>query len=354
MTFVQPCQGVFTILKHTPLPIVLSERRSSHKRYVVKPTIPFGRGPWWAARGHVNTLRPYFARTLGSALRPPTEPFVTQLSDPIAGEVDVTGVYLRGDPSRVVIFIHGLGGNTDSGYMTQALAAVHQLGVSALLLNCRGADRRGADFYHSGLTADLSAAISSEALSGAREIDLVGYSIGGHIALCYACAQPDPRVRRIAAICSPLDLAVAADDFDRQYLNVYRSHVMDGLKEIYTCAYQRRPVGLVPIEARKIRKIRTWDQMIIAPRFGFLSADHYYESESVGPRLSQLKREAIYIGAVADPMVRARGVEPYLDAARLTVVWDERAGHLGFEPNFDLGRPGPLGLESQVLSWLAR
>ena len=320
----------------------------------MKPVTPFGRGAWSAARGHINTLRPYFQRSLRPGERPVTEPFVTRLIESDAREVEVTGELLRNNSSRLVIFIHGLGGNTDSGYMTEALCAAQVLGVSALLLNCRGADRRGSDIYHSGLTSDLAAAISSEILSEMREIDIVGYSLGGHIALCYACDQPDPRVRRIAAICSPLHLAAAADDFDRPYFNLYRSHVMDGLKEIYTAAYQRNPGGLLPEQARKIDKIRVWDEMIVAPRFGFQSANHYYESESIGPRLAHLKREALYVGAVADPMVRASSVLPYLGVSNLSVVWNERAGHLGFEPKFDLGREAPLGLESQVLSWLER
>src|SRR5690606_31041217 len=125
-------------------------------------------------------------------------------------------------------------------------------------------------------------------------------------------------------------------------------------KEIYTAAYQRRPSGLVPFEARKVRRIRDWDERIVAPRFGFSGADNYYETQSVGPDLHRLKVETLYVGATHDPMVLSTRVRPYLGAPQMEVVWDEQAGHLGFATGFDLGLPGPRGLESQVMAWLGR
>ena len=304
--------------------------------------------------GHVNTLRPFFQRSFRPPKCPRVEPFSAQVDDVDLGPLQVTGKLLRRDPQRLLIAIHGLGGSVDSGYMALALLAAERMNISALLLNCRGADRRTGDIYHSGLTADLAAAVESEALSSFTEIVLLGYSIGGHIALRYVCGNPDQRVTRCAAICSPLDLSRSATDFDQPFINVYRGHVMDGLKEIYTAAYQRNPRGIVPEQARKIRKIRVWDERIIAPRFGFESADHYYATQSVGPHLGELKRESLYVGARFDPMVRARGVEAHLARAPIDVVWDDSAGHLGFGPGFDLGFTGPRGLEPQVLSWLFR
>ncbi len=316
--------------------------------------------PSWHGRlyswsvGHFNTLRPFFERSLRPAVRPLTEPFSAEVHDPDLGPIVVSGEYLRRDTARAVIVIHGLGGSVRSGYMGLALRAADELGVSALLLNCRGSDLVAGDIYHSGLTADLRAAIESPLLSSVREIALLGYSIGGHVALCHGCEVLDPRVTRIAAICSPLHLEISARDFDAPRINVYRGHVMDGLKEIYTAAYQRNPRGIVPHAARKISRIRDWDEAIVAPRFGFASASDYYQSQSVGPKLHRLSREALYIGATFDPMVRCDGIRPYLDDGKVRAVWDDRAGHLGFGPGFTLGRPGPLGLEPQVLSWLFR
>ena len=69
-----------------------------------------------------------------------------------------------------------------------------------------------------GLTADLEAAIRSPALEGYEHILLLGYSLGGHIALRYACSRPNERVRAVAAICSPLDLDRGARHLDERHM----------------------------------------------------------------------------------------------------------------------------------------
>lgn len=303
--------------------------------------------------GHIYTLRPYFGRLLRPLPRPKTSPWFCEFLDGEGVPVRLTGRLYEANSKSAVIVFHGLGGSEQSGYMGLALRAAAERGVTCLLLNCRGADRLGSDIYHSGLTEDIANVLSSPAFKAVKEIDLFGYSIGGHIALRYATRDVDERVRRVAAIGSPLDLRAAADDFDNAPFNVYRGHVLDALKEIYTTAYQRRPRGIDPILARKIQRIRDWDEQIVAPRFGFASGADYYEKESVSTRLSQLKRDALYIGAVCDPMVQMKSVLPFASAPRLRMEWDQRAGHLGFPENFDMGLSGPLGVENQVFSWFA-
>lgn len=303
--------------------------------------------------GHVRTLRPFFERSFRPIHRPPTTAWSHEFVDPEGEPVRLTGQLFQGNASSAIVVLHGLGGSAQSGYMALALRAAQKSGVTCLLLNCRGADRLGGDIYHSGLTEDLTQALRSPVLNGMKTIDLFGYSIGGHIALRYATRDVDERVRRVAAIGSPLSLGRAADDFDNAPFNVYRGHVLDALKEIYTAAYQRRPRGIEPLVARKIHRIRDWDEQIVAPRFGYRSGADYYEKESVSTRLSDLSRDALYVGAVCDPMVQMKSVLPFVHVPRLKVVWDQRAGHLGFPEDFDLGLSGPLGVESQVFTWFS-
>lgn len=304
--------------------------------------------------GHYRTIQPFLARSLRPRRRPITERVRWEVPDPDVGQVNLTGRLLRRSREHLVVALHGLGGSVESGYMADVLCAADERGASCLLLNCRGADLSGVDLYHAGLTSDLEQVLQSELLSAFEVIDLFGYSLGGHILLSFGCEVQDARVRRIAAICSPLDLGKSADDFDASTFSVYRRHVLERLHACYTVHFQQRPVGPLPTEVRKISKIRDWDHRIVAPRFGFQSADHYYRTQSVAPRLNDLRREAIYVGAIHDPMVRAASVRETLAKSSVDSVWEERAGHIGFLPNFDLGLPGPRGLESQVLAWLAR
>ncbi len=307
-----------------------------------------------ALRGHFMTLGPFLGRALRPPPRPQTQAFEVTCEDPDIGPVRLTGRLLWTGSKDLIVVQHGLGGSTQSGYMALVLRAASEAGRSCLLLNSRGADRSGADVYHSGLTADLRAALGHPRFSEIEHIDLFGYSIGGHILLRYCTEDVDPRIRRVAAIGSPLDLRAASDDFDALRIGVYRSHVLDSLKEIYTTAFQRNPRGILPERARKIQSIRVWDEEVIAPRFGFKSADDYYASESVAGRISELKVPALYVGAAHDPMILARSVWPHLVPGAITTHFDPRAGHLGFGSDFDLGMTAPLGLEAQVLAWLSR
>lgn len=313
-----------------------------------------GAGLSAAALGHVYTILPYLERRRAPLPSAAIEPFRTTLNDPALGPVELSGIYLSGASDRLTVILHGLGGNTESGYMRAALSVCASLGMSALLLNQRGADKRGHDFAHAGLVEDLEHVLGESRFASFSEIALLGFSLGGHTALRYACLSPDPRLRRVLAICSPLDLAEASAAFDRSRFSVYRRHVLESLHQTYTAAYQRNPSGIEPYEARRIWKIRDWDERVIAPRFGFPSALDYYREMSVAPLLPKLEIESLYLGAVHDPMVPRASVAAALASARkVSEIWVERAGHLGFAPDFDLGFPdAPAGLFGQALGWL--
>lgn len=315
-------------------------------------------GVWAHVRGHTNTLVPFFARSLRPPALPRTQPFERTLEDPDVGPVTLTGRYLPGAAGsrlsgQAVLGVHGLGGSVLSGYMGSLLVACAAVGRPCLLLNVRGADRSGQDISHAGLTADVKAAVEALELAEAESIDLFGYSLGGQLVLKYAAEEPAARVRRVAAIGSPLLLDVSSMAFDRPGVRIYRRHVLDSLKQIYTAAYQRNPRGIVPHVARRIEYIREWDERVVAPRFGFESALDYYSKVSAGLTLDRLQRDAIYVGAAFDPMVPPEAAMPAFPAERLSVFWDQKAGHLGYGPSFDLGFSGPLGLEAQVLAWLS-
>lgn len=309
---------------------------------------------WLRLHGHYATLTPFLWRRFFPAHRPLSAPWSVTCHDPDVGDLRLTGSLRALDGDELLVVIHGLGGSARSGYMPLALAAAAQGGVSCLLLNTRGADLSGEDISHAALTADLDAALASPVLAGYRRVYLLGYSLGGHLALRYASERPDERVVAVAAVSSPLDLEASARALDCGWCNVYRSHVLGGLKAIYEARYRKRGGPVPPGQARRIGKIRQWDDVVVAPRFGFSGADEYYAKASVAGRLGGLAVQALYVGATADPMVPRDTVEAALSKASslLHVHWERRGGHLGFSSQYDLGQPAPRGLEHQVVAWL--
>lgn len=319
--------------------------------------------------GDIRTLVPYFRHRLRGGARPlpPAEPFRATVEDADVGPVRLSG-WLRAAPPPggrdLVLVLHGLGGTTESYYCQRAVRAIAAAGRSSLCLSLRGADRAGEDFYNIALTADLHASLAAPELADFERVLLTGYSMGGHVALHYACEPGDPRVRGVAAICTPLDLAVSQRYIDSPRAWPYRRHVLDGLKEIYAAVALRREVPTDPARVRRVRTIREWDELTVVPRYGFASPEDYYRELSVGARLAELRLPALLVASRQDPVVPADSIAPFVDAGdgaadacgtaaagRLEPAWVERGGHVAFARDLDLGFGPRTGLDRQLLHW---
>lgn len=236
--------------------------------------------------------------------------------------------------------------------MYPASEAARRRGFACLRLDLRGSDLEGEDLYHAALTDDIDAALSSPELEAYDRLYLAGFSLGGHMALRYATEDPHPRLRAVAAVCSPLELAPAQQEFDRPHRWIYRRYVLGRLRRLYRRVDARRDLNVPLSDVMAVRTIRKWDERTVVPRFGFRDADHYYREASVGPRLGSLQVPALLVAVAGDPMVPPRAIEPALQTApeRIRVRWLVSGGHMGFPRNLDLGFPGPRGFYDQLLA----
>jgi predicted alpha/beta-fold hydrolase len=313
--------------------------------------------------GHYWTFRPYVGHLLRPLGPPPSRHFAVPVEDERHGEVSVTGRLAESFGSdELLMIVHGLGGSSQSYYAIRAARTAHELGISSLRLNLRGADRSGTDIYHAGLTDDLRGALTSPRLARYRTIYLLGFSLGGHLALRYVAEGADPRVGAVAAVCAPLDLAAAAREIDRPQRAIYRGHLLRGLKEIYAAMARRRATHVPLAEAMRIRTMRTWDDLVVAPRFGFCSAEDYWARATVMPLLDHIEVPTLFVSATHDPMVLSHTTLPALTAAKtLEVVHVARAGHEGLPEDLDLGLSSPAAaraprfttpVDRQLVDWL--
>lgn len=307
---------------------------------------------------HAWTIGPNLLARIAPRPAPPSRPWSTQLDDPQCGPVTLRGAFQLGEPGAhedtCLVVVHGLGGSYDRTYCVQAAWAARRAGLACLRFGLRGADRSGEDFYHGGLTADLHAALSSPELARYERVLVLGYSLGGHLTLCYAVVGRDPRVRAVAAICAPLDLELGAQCIDARPSAIYRRHVLAGLNEIYAAVARRKAVPTPVSRMLKVRSIREWDNLAVVPRYGFASAEHYYQSVSVGPQLARLELPALLVQSRHDPMVPPWTYEPHLAGAssQLEVKSLGQGGHVSF-PRVRLHPHAQAGvLEDQVLAWL--
>ena len=306
--------------------------------------------------GHFWTIVPHLRAGRRGPGGAAGRPWATEVSDARIGRVRLTGLLAEPPGARaLLVLVHGLGGSAASAYVTRAARSAQSAGLATLCLSLRGADGSGEDIYNAALTADLEAAVTSpEAARYAAALGL-GFSLGGHLVLRYAAGEPDPRLRAVAAVCAPLDLAACQAAIDRPSRRLYRSYLLARLRRAALAAELRGRLPATMRELARVRTIREWDRRVVVPRFAFADPDDYYRSASVGPHLGALAVPALLVASVHDPMVPAATLRPWLErAARLEVRWAARGGHLGFPAGLDIGEPGGRGIDGQVVAWLAR
>ena len=311
--------------------------------------------------GHFWTVAGYLRDRVRAPMAPPSRRFEHRVRDPRTGELLLTGRLSASGDDRLLIVLHGIAGGCESGYAVRAARAAEAAGMSCLRLNLRGADRSGQDFFHAGLTDDLHAVLTSPALAGYRSLHVLGYSLGGHVALRAATQATEPRLESVAAICAPLDLSACASAFDRPASWGYRRRILAELCRTYELVIARRAalgapeIGLTAVDrVRRARSLREFDGLTVVPRFGFRDAEDYYRSMSVGPVLDRLKVRALLVAGASDPLVPIATLMPYLQTtpSRLSFRLLGRGGHVGFPSETTLGLDAPPGVEAQAIAWL--
>jgi predicted alpha/beta-fold hydrolase len=257
----------------------------------------------------------------------------------------------------LAVFLHGLGGSADAPYLMPLAHEMGDRGWSVLRLNLRGADRQSNDFHHAGFLDDLRALWASPAVAGRDTVVLVGFSLGGHVALRFAAEDRPAPLAAVATISAPLDLEAGAQWLDGGIARwVYRRYLVRAEIDLYREVARRRPVPVPPERAARARTIREFDRLVVAPRFGFSSAEDYYARASVAALLPRLATPSLLLWAEGDPMIPPSTVRPslHLLPPGARPVFVPGGGHVLFPESLDLGEPGPFGLAPQVASWLGR
>jgi predicted alpha/beta-fold hydrolase len=318
--------------------------------------------------GHLWTVAPSLQGAWRPAAAPAARRWTGVVEDVRAGSVMLSG-WLREPPgaSELLVAVHGLGSGANSPVMRAAAVAAEAAGIASLRLNLRGADENPVDIHHGGLTDDLHAALESQELEGYRRLYLLGYSLGGHIALRLATEEADPRLAAVAAVCAPLDLALSAGAIDSPGAWIYRRYLLASLKRIYATIAARHPPeapgrpglpeGLLPLPVAavaRLSRLRDFDDAVVAPRYGFAGVADYYARASAGPLLPRLRLPTLLVNSEHDPMVPAATIHPSLAAPtpRLDMRWIDSGGHCALPRHLDLGLPGEKGLEAQAIAWL--
>ncbi|HEX4825171.1 MAG TPA: alpha/beta fold hydrolase [Candidatus Polarisedimenticolaceae bacterium] len=236
-------------------------------------------------------------------------------------------------PIGTLVLLHGLGGSAESGYMrrTGALALARGWAVARVnLRTCGGTEALASTLYNAGQSDDAGAVLAALDRRGLpRPYGLVGFSLGGNIALKYAgMAGGSCLADAIVGVNPPVDLAACIAALERPSNRLYHAYFT---RKLWTQLKRLRRVRDVPGPRRIPRGVRGFDDAFTAPDAGYASAADYYAGASAGPRLAAVARPALVLSSDDDPFVPVGAFEPFRAGARRVVFAHPRGGgHCGY------------------------
>ncbi|MGH9599066.1 MAG: YheT family hydrolase [Terracidiphilus sp.] len=208
-----------------------------------------------------------------------------------------------------LILIHGLEGSSNSRYIRGVAARAWAAGFNVVRMNmrnCGGTERLTPTLYHSGLSGDVAAVMRCFAARyGLERIALVGYSMGGNLALKMAGEWgARPPLAAVATVCPVVDIAPSADALHEPANRAYEFHFLRSLMrrfrrkaELYPAIYGTADVG-------RVASIRQFDDKIVARYCGFRDADDYYYRAASARVAGSIAVPTLILRAQDDPFIR--------------------------------------------------
>ncbi len=253
-----------------------------------------------------------------------------------------------------IVFLHGLEGSADAGYIASFAqeALLRGFGVHRLnLRTCGGTEELCETMYHSGLTSDTRFVLERLQNRGLGPNFLVGFSLGGNVALKLAGELgPTDLLAGICAISTPIDLAACVRSMDKPWNRLYARRFLDRLRGRVRRKSRLDPHLYTPTGLDEVRTIWEFDDRFTAPLFGFGSAANYYATQSAVRYLDEIQIPALVITAKDDPLVpfHVYSHPAFRSNPHISLIATEYGGHLGF-----ISRQRPrFWLDAFALNWI--
>jgi hypothetical protein len=294
------------------------------------------RFPWWGGdlqtianrlRGISTSLAPHTTERLAFALPDGS-------GDTLLASLDRPASPRAGAP--LTILIHGLTGAEDSLYLLTLGRLLLDRGGRVLRLNLRGAGPSRplcGEHYYAGRSQDFRALLALLPQDLTRDgLRAVGYSLGGAMLLKYLGEEgATAPLLAAATVSAPIDLAVTCRYMMRPRNRLYHNYILDLMK------VEATGEGAIVSAAERAaimdaRTVWDYDDFFIAPRYGFASAEDYYERCRPTRFMAAIRVPTLVLSALDDPWIPGALYRDYDWASNpsLTPLLTESGGHVGF------------------------
>jgi pimeloyl-ACP methyl ester carboxylesterase len=210
-------------------------------------------------------------------------------------------------PRGQIVFLHGLEGSAAAGYVVSFAqeALVRGYGVHRLnLRTCGDTEELCETMYHSGLTGDTKVVLERLQERGLGPNFLVGFSLGGNVALKLAGELgATGLLASVCAISTPIDLAACVRSIDKPSNILYARRFLGRLRDRVRRKSKLTPHLYSTAGLDDVKTIWEFDDRFTAPLFGFGTAANYYATQSAMRYLDAIRIPTLVICAKDDPLV---------------------------------------------------
>jgi len=239
---------------------------------------------------------------------------------------------------RLVIVTHGLEATSKDHYVLGMVRAFNRAHYDCLAWNmrgCSGVPNRKIFTYHSGATYDLDEVIRYAAnLRQYREINLVGFSLGGNLTLKFLGEdwKSLKSVRSGVAFSVPCDLEGCSIRLSAGDSQMYMKNFMRAFRAKVKIKAKQFPGAINIEDLDGITNFMQFDDRFTAPMFGFKNAQDYWKKSSSIHFINKIKTPSLLLSARNDPFL-SETCFPEKQIKRhkfLSAEFPEHGGHCGF------------------------
>ncbi len=283
--------------------------------------------------GHFSTIYSAKFRTAPSIIQQRE-----RLQLPDGDFMDLDFSFSEKPTNQIAIILHGLEGNAQRTYMKGQGNILKENNWDVCAVNyrgCSGETNLSYQSYNAGKTDDLEIIINY-ILEKNRyaEIALIGFSLGGNLLLKYLGERtyiPKEIIVGIA-ISAPLSLKGSLEKLSQWHNWLYRTSFLFDLRKKYKLKMKQFPELMKDSDYKKIKSLKTFDDIYTAPAHGFIDAFDYYEKNSSLQFLPNIKVPVLILNAINDSFL-SQNCYPISLAEKSKNIYLETpkyGGHVGF------------------------
>lgn len=256
-----------------------------------------------------------------------------------------------------VFFVHGLCGSHKSPNLVRMAHRLEPLGIRTVrynMRNCGSGKGMSKKIYHSGRSDDVFECLKVLKKENPESpIVLVGFSLGGNIVLKLAGELGklgSHFLSGLIAVSPPVDLYSSVMMFQEPSNAIYEKCFYRLLRSDVHYLHSKFK-DLPPIRLPRNMRLYEFDQLYVAPTFGFENAMDYYTKCSAIHVVEEINVPCKILLAEDDPIISHKSLDRCTLPSNVSLFKTKKGGHMGYLGRCDQ-RKGFYWLDGLLTDWI--